>query len=248
MLIELFIPNGSTFGSDIDFLFDLITYIVGFWFILVQAIIFYFIFRFRKKPGVKAQYISGEEHHETKWLHWPHYLVIVCDVIIIVITVRIWLDVKMDLPPPEDKIRVVAQQWTWIFVHSGPDGKLDTEDDVATVNDLHLKVNTLYHYELQSRDVLHDFSIPILRLKQDAIPGRTITGWFEPILTGQYDVQCAEMCGIGHGLMAARVTIESEESYNEWLASHASPELEEAVAVAHSEEKPFTRQLKRGFE
>ncbi len=249
-MIEYFIPNASSFGGDIDYLFELITYIVGFWFISVQAVIFYFIFRFRRKDGVKAQYISGEKHHEARWIHWPHYAVIACDIIIIVVTVRIWIDVKLELPPPDDKIRVISQQWTWIFVHSGPDGKLDTADDISTVNDLHVQVDKTYHYELQSKDVIHDFSIPVFRLKQDAIPGRTISGWFKPTKTGEWDIQCAEICGIGHGLMAARIIVESAESYNQWLASHSVKKTDEALASTTVEKFsiPFTKQLIRSFE
>ena len=60
----------------------------------------------------------------------------------------------------------------------GPDGELDTEDDIHTANELHIVANEVYHYQLESRDVLHNFSIPVFRLKQDAVPGRRITGWF----------------------------------------------------------------------
>jgi hypothetical protein len=81
-------------------------------------------------------------------------------------------------------VRVIAQQWAWSFVHPGPDNVLDTADDITTVNELHVAANTLYHYKLESLDVLHNFSVPVFRLKQDAIPGRIITGWFEPTLTG----------------------------------------------------------------
>ena len=60
--------------------------------------------------------------------------------------------------------------------------KLDTADDIATVDELHVEVNKIYHFKLESRDVLHNFSVPVFRLKQDAIPGRVITGWFEPTI------------------------------------------------------------------
>ena len=68
-------------------------------------------------------------------------------------------------------MRIISQQWAWTFIHEGPDGKLDTADDIRTINELHVKVDTLYHYKLESRDVIHDFSVPVWRLKQDAIPG-----------------------------------------------------------------------------
>ena len=82
-------------------------------------------------------------------------------------------------------------------------------------------MGTLYHYKLESKDVVHSFSVPVFRLKQDAIPGRIITGWFEPTQTGSYDIQCAEICGIGHGLMAARVIIETEKQHAAWMAERS---------------------------
>ena len=94
-------------------------------------------------------------------------------------------------------MRAIGQQWAWTFVHPGPDGELDTDDDISKINELHVEVDRLYHYKLESRDVLHDFSVPVFRLKQDAIPGRVITGWFTPTKTGEWDIQCAEMCGTG---------------------------------------------------
>lgn len=234
-MIEYFVPNASSFGGDIDNLFLLIFVIVGFWFILTEVTLFYFVFRFRKKDGDKAQYITGEKHHETKWIHWPHYAVIVCDVVLIAYTIIVWVNIKQTLPPAEEKIRIIGQQWTWIFVHPGPDHKLDTADDISTVNDLHVKVDTVYHFELQSTDVLHSFSVPVFRLKQDAIPGRSITGWFEPTKTGEFDIQCAEMCGIGHGIMAARIIIESSASHEQWMANHQTKNVDDVLAAAKNE-------------
>ena len=88
---------------------------------------------------------------------------------------------------------------------SRPGQRLDTADDITKINELHVSTDTLYHYKLEANDVLHNFSVPVFRLKQDAIPGRVITGWFEPTMTGEFDIQCAEICGIGHGLMPARI-------------------------------------------
>ena len=102
-------------------------------------------------------------------------------------------------------------------MHPGADKTIGTADDVEMVDELRLKVNTTYHFKLESIDVLHSFSIPVFRLKQDAIPGRVITGWFKPTKTGRYDLQCAEICGIGHGIMMGEVLVESEEDHNKWL-------------------------------
>ena len=183
------------------------------------------IFRFRERNVDGAEYITGELKHQKRWITIPHLLVLVCDVFIIVGAVQVWYNIKQYLPEAEQTVRVTGQQWTWTFQHPGPDGQIDTADDIATVNELHVQKGVKYHYKLESVDVLHDFSVPVFRLKQDAIPGRIITGWFEPTLEGEYDVQCAEICGIGHGLMGARIFIESEEKHAAWVASESPVQL-----------------------
>jgi cytochrome c oxidase subunit 2 len=75
---------------------------------------------------------------------------------------------------------------------------------------------------LESKDVIHSFFVPVFRLKQDAIPGRTINGWFKPTKTGTYDILCAEICGIGHGLMGGRIVIESPEQHAAWVQQHSA--------------------------
>jgi cytochrome c oxidase subunit 2 len=227
-MIERYLISASTYSADIDYLITLIFVLVGFWFVVCEVIFFWLIFRFRRKDGVEPEYITGEEKSQKRWITYPHLLVLVCDVFIVVAAVRVWYDVKQNLPPAEETVRVIGQQWAWTFVHPGADGKIDTVDDIATVDELHLKVDTLYHYKLEANDVLHSFSIPVFRLKQDAIPGRVITGWFEATKTGEYDVQCAEICGIGHGLMGARVFIETPEQHTAWMTRN-SPESIAAV-------------------
>jgi cytochrome c oxidase subunit 2 len=218
-MIERLVPAASTYAADIDAVFTLIFVLVGFWFALTQGIFLWLVVRFRKRDGVRAQYVTGELKSEKRWISIPHLLVLVCDVFIIVAAVRVWYNVKQHLPEAQATVRVVAQQWAWSFDHPGPDGKLDTPDDIRTVDELHLEDGKLYHYKLVSKDVLHSFSVPAFRLKQDAIPGREITGWFEPNRVGSYDIQCAEICGIGHALMPARVFVETPEQHAAWVAS-----------------------------
>lgn len=219
-MIERYLPASSTFASDIDFVFSLIFWLVGFWLLVSEVVFFWLIARFRKRDGEKAQYITGELKSEKRFITIPHLLVLVCDVFIIFFAVRVWYDVKQALPtvPDQQTVRVVAQQWAWTFVHPGPDGQLDTPDDIAKINELHVEVDKLYHFQLTSKDVLHSFSVPVFRLKQDAIPGRVITGWFQPSKTGEHDIQCTEICGIGHGLMPARIHIETPEQHASWMA------------------------------
>ena len=165
----------------------------------------------------RTQYLDGTEKHVKKWITIPHALVLVCDVFILVGAVSVWYNVKQQLPDADSTIRVIGQQWAWTFQHPGADNELDTGDDIFTVGDLHVEVEKTYHFQLQSRDVLHSFSVPVFRLKQDAIPGRSITGWFTPTRTGEHDVQCSEICGIGHGVMAARIHIEDANTHAAWI-------------------------------
>jgi len=220
-LIERWVPSASTYSGDIDFIFSLVFWIVGAWFLATELVFFWLILRFRKRDGVKAQYITGELESEKRWIHWPHMAVLAFDVLILFFAIRVWYEVKQDLPPAQETVRVIAQQWAWSFVHPGPDGLLDTADDIKTVEELHVKVGTLYHFKLESRDVLHSFSVPVFRLKQDVIPGRVITGWFQATKTGSYDIQCAEICGIGHALMPGRIVIETPEQHTAWMAAHS---------------------------
>lgn len=221
-MIENWVLAASSYARDIDFVFDLVFYIVGFWFVLVELAFLWLILRFRKKDGVKALHITGYEVREHRWIAWPHYMIMVCDVVIVAFAIKVWYDVKQNLPEADAQVRIVAQQWAWSFVHPGADGRLDTADDVKTVDELHLEVGKTYHYLLESRDVLHSLSIPVFRLKQDAIPGRVVTGWFKPTKTGTHDLQCAEICGIGHGLMPARVVLETPEQHAAWLSRPTS--------------------------
>jgi cytochrome c oxidase subunit 2 len=220
-----YIPQASTYAASIDNLILLIGVIVGVWFLLAEVVFFWLLWRFRARDGVKAAYVAGESKSEKKWVAYPHYAVLVFDVIILVFALRVWNDVKIAAPPGEERVRIVAQQWAWTFVHAGPDGALDTADDIRTVEDLNVQVNRTYHFELHSRDVLHSFSVPVFRLKQDAVPGRSIQGWFNATQTGTFDIQCAEICGIGHGLMPGRIHVRSAAEHQAWMAGAATPGL-----------------------
>lgn len=218
------VEQASSYAADLDGLIILIGVLVGFWFLIAEGILFWFIIQFRAKPGRKAEYLTGKEHFVKRWISFPHALVLVCDVFIVVGSVQVWHNVKQTLPEHDSVIRITGQQWAWTFRHPGADGELDTADDIVTVDELHVEVDRTYHFQLESRDVLHSFSVPVFRLKQDAVPGRRITGWFEPTVTGEFDVQCAEICGFGHGVMAARIFIESPDEHAAWVSQNSATE------------------------
>jgi cytochrome c oxidase subunit 2 len=92
------------------------------------------------------------------------------------------------------------------------------DEDIYTVNDMHIPVDEEILLDLKSMDVLHSFFLPHLRVKQDAVPGSKIPVWFRAKKTGAYDLVCAELCGWGHYKMKGRLTVESREDYDAWLA------------------------------
>jgi cytochrome c oxidase subunit 2 len=221
-MISYAVEQVSTYAKDVDFLILLICGLVGFWFFVAEGVLFFLVFKYRAKEGGKAAYMDGTDPKHTRFISWPHRLILVCDVVIVLFAVKVWVGVKQTMPAPDQTVRIAAQQWSWSFQHPGPDNKLDTADDIKTLDELHVVVGQTVQFELVSPDVIHSFSVPVFRLKQDAIPGRAIRGWFKTTQTGSYDIQCAEICGIGHGAMVARIVIEQPERYADWVAAHVA--------------------------
>jgi len=103
------------------------------------------------------------------------------------------------------------------------------KDDITTVNQLFLPVNRPIIVRLRSKDVIHSFGVPEFRVKQDAIPGLTIPIWFIPTITTadmrtqlgnpefQYEIACAQLCGLGHAKMRGFVTVQSAEEFQKWM-------------------------------
>ncbi len=93
------------------------------------------------------------------------------------------------------------------FRYPGPDGRLNTDDDFEKRNELHVVVDKNYEMDLHAEDVIHSFWIPSFRIKQDAVPGLVIRAWFNANRIGEYELGCAELCGLGHYRMRARVFV-----------------------------------------
>lgn len=161
----------------------------------------------------------------------------------------VWLRVTAPppavLPPDTVELRVVAEQYAWNIHYPGPDRRfgrvaidqltttntigLDradpaAADDIVTINELHLPVNRTVVIRLTSKDVIHSFALPVMRVKQDAIPGYVVPVTFEPIRTGRWEIACAQLCGLGHYRMRGYLTVESDAEFTAWLAQAGSPE------------------------
>lgn len=221
MLFEKWFPkNVSSFGGDIDFVFYLIFYIVGFWFLLTQGTILYFIIRYRRREGGKASYVLGEKLEQTAWILVPTLIVLLLDLGIDFAGGRAYEKVKGEIPPSDVVVQLTAKQFNWVFTYPSLDGDFGTPDDVKKENELNVPVGKVVQVRLRSEDVIHSFFVPALRLKQDVVPGREIPTWFKATEPGRYEIACAELCGFGHYNMPGLLVVHPEAEYAKWLAEN----------------------------
>lgn len=205
--------NVSTFGGDIDSLFYLIYYITAAVFILVTVLMILFLILYRQREGRRAIYSHGNMALEITWTVIPAVILIVLSFM----SVNSWGKIKSHAPPSDFELQVTAKQFNWEILYPGPDGKFGTEDDFKAENDLHVPVHKVVRIVLKSRDVIHSFFLPQLRLKQDAVPGREILVWFEVTKPGKYELPCAELCGFGHSGMRGWLYVHTPQEYQKWV-------------------------------
>jgi cytochrome c oxidase subunit 2 len=202
----------STFGQEIDSLFYLIYYITAVTFILVTVFMVVFLIKYRDQGGRRATYSHGNTTLEIIWTIIPAVILIV----LAFMSASTWAKVKRHAPDSDFELQVTAKQFNWEVVYPGADRKFDTPDDVKFDNDLHVPVNKVVRVYLGSKDVIHSFYLPNLRLRQDAVPGRTILVWFEATKPGKYELPCSQLCGFGHSGMKGWLYVHTPEEYTKW--------------------------------
>ena len=240
----------SAHGQQID---DLIGWIHIFMFVLFigwGGFFIYTLIRFRASRNPVANY-DGVKSHVSSYLEGG--VLVVEMVLLFAISIPLWI-ARVDRLPSESEalvVQVTPEQFAWNVRYAGPDGKFgktdvklidvqsnplgldrsdpDAKDDITTVNQLYLPANKPIIVKLRSKDVIHSFNVPELRVKQDAIPGLTIPIWFIPTVTTdemrartgnpdfQYEIACAQLCGLGHYRMRAFVTILSPDDFQKWM-------------------------------
>lgn len=115
-----------------------------------------------------------------------------------------------EVPPPNTlEINVIGKQWMW---------KIQHQEGEREINELHVPVNRPVKLTMASEDVIHSFFVPAFRIKQDVVPGRFTTEWFQPDRAGQYDFYCSEYCGADHSKMRGTVYVMAAMAYQQWLA------------------------------
>ena len=158
---------------------------------------------------------------------------------------KVWAQLHLKEAPPDAlQIEVTAQQFAWNIRYPGADGKFGrtvpklindqsnpvgvdptdpaSKDDVVSLNRMAIPVNRPIQLILRSKDVTHSFFVPVLRLKQDTVPGMAIPIHFKAMKTGEYEIACAELCGMEHFKMRGYLMVMSDEDFNAWLKDRAS--------------------------
>jgi cytochrome c oxidase subunit 2 len=214
--------NVSTYGADVDGVIALIWYTTVVWFLLTFGTLGAFLILYRRRRGRPAAHVRGERLREAAWVLVPVAVVLVLDLWLDVRGAPVWARVKIDRPAAELTLQVTGRQFNWEVVYPGPDGRFGTADDRQLIDELHVPVNRPVRVVLRSKDVVHSFFLPNFRLKQDAVPGRDIEGWFEATKTGTYELSCAMLCGLGHSGMKAYLHVHPPEAWERWVAEQWS--------------------------
>ena len=258
-LLQYFgLPVGiSSVSGRIDEIIVIVHYLMLILFIGWGIFFIVSLIKFRASKNTKANYKGVESHYSSVL----EALIAVIEVVILFgFAFPIWAERVNDVPDSRDaeSIRVIAQQYAWNIHYPGPDGKfgetridlvdeqdnpigLDrnsefAKDDFTTINQFHIPVNRKIRVDLSSKDVIHNFKLPELRVSQDAIPGMVIPVHFTATSTSEdflkttigtkregkgLEIACAQLCGLGHYRMKGYVTIHEEEDYQTWLDEQA---------------------------
>ncbi|MBI4481408.1 MAG: cytochrome c oxidase subunit II [Acidobacteria bacterium] len=229
------LPTLASDRGGIDGLFFAILIVTGIAFVVVQAMLGYFLWRFSDRSVARAAY-----WHESRPLEitWTLGTTVILSILILV-GLRLWT--RVFSAPPDDAlpVEVTGQQFEWTSRYPGKDGAfgrtdpklfspdnrlgLDeqdpaSKDDIVLVNQLYLPVDRPARVRLRSKDMLHSFFLPNFRVKQDTVPGMTVENWFVPTKEGDYEIACAELCGLGHYKMRGLLHVLSQEGFEKWLA------------------------------
>ena len=249
--------NIASFGGEVDDLFYLIFAFVGFFFVLTETVLVYAMWKFAGRTGEKAVYTHGNHRLELVWTAVPAAILL----FIAVAQIRVWERIKYQkvMPSPDLVVSVLARQWEWRlrlprdadrFHYDEKDGADKAAksrlargwaenpefDDVQLPNELHCWKGANVKVYLRTQDVIHSFTLPNLRLKQDTLPGKTIPMWFRATrhntefdrATGRptephdkrdaWEISCQELCGGRHYAMRGRLYVHKDRaSYDAWL-------------------------------
>ncbi len=233
------VPELASDRGAQDTLYYVILGVTGVLYILVQIVLGYYIYRFRSDPDAEGSYWHESHKLEMTWTIGTAVILIP----IVFAGLRVWGTVKAAAPEDAIVIQAMAAQFQWDFRYPGPDGQfgairpelyslenymgIDPNDpasagDFIRTNQLVIPVDRAVRIDLMSKDVQHAFFLPNFRVKQDVLPGMPTQVWFVPTKVGEYEIACAELCGLGHYRMRAFLEVKTQADYDAWLVEQQS--------------------------
>jgi cytochrome c oxidase subunit II len=201
---RIFPEQASTLAPQTDALLLFLLAVTTFFVVLIAGMIIVFMIRYRRRdPDEIPESVHGSLALEIAWTVPP---------LVIVMVIFFWgasLFATIQRPPDDAiNIDVVGKQWMW---------KLQHMEGRREIDELHIPVGKPVKLTMTSEDVIHSFFVPAFRTKQDAVPGRYTTTWFEATKAGTYHLFCAEYCGTSHSGMIGRVIAMEPAEFQAWL-------------------------------
>ena len=216
LLIDWWPLQASTQADKIDTLYDVLIIASVPMFVLVMTVVLYCVWRFRMKPGEEDKDgppMHGNTKLEVIWTAIPAIMMLaLCSYSYVVL--RDIEEAPAAGTDSEMNVRVVGEQFSWTFFYPA---EQEGGEELASAQ-LYLPVGKSVKFNIQSKDVLHDFWVPAWRMKMDAVPGIQTTYRVTPKTTGRFPVVCAELCGLGHAVMRQSAVIVEQQEFDEWLA------------------------------
>jgi len=200
-------PQSSEHAKSIDWVYYFIFWLNVFYFVHIMALMAWFMWRYRRRPGVPPQ--PSPNHNLALEVGWSLPPILLCCVMFYFGFTGY---IELTTPPSDAyKVEVIAKKWDWTFVY--PNGGKST--------DLRVLEGDTFQMVMESNDVLHSFFIPRFRVKQDVVPGRFTSVWFrptEPSGDTPFHLFCTEYCGTQHSTMKTGVTVYPKEQRAEFEA------------------------------
>ena len=228
-------PLASVEGRDNDTLMYLIHGLVLVLFVGWAIYYIVVLIKFRQTKNSKVS-DSHQAHQISSVVEWA---VVAAELLLLfAFSIPFWAVHQASVPEGKNimEIKVVAQQFAW-NVRYAPSGKFgrasarflddnpmgldphdpDNKDNITTMNQMYLPVDKTVLVTLTSKDVIHSFGVPAMRVKQDVIPGMTTHVWFTPNKIGQFEIACSQLCGPGHYRMRGIINVVSQSDFNQWI-------------------------------
>lgn len=214
--------KASNFVHGVDSAFLIITGISVFFLVVLTGLMIYFVIKYNKKKGQPAIQIKDNMVLEITWITIPMLLVLYMFYIG-------WEGFIPMRQAPKDAMQITAMASMWKYEYIYPGNKVS--DTLVVPIDKAVKLN------LDSKDVLHGFSVPAFRIKEDMVPKKPNYAWFIAGELGDFDVYCTVYCGLNHSAMMSIIRVVSEDDYNKWLAALPEKKVDNSLGLKILQDK-----------